>query len=632
MARRGRRDSRTARPARPPAERAVWRSTAARRGRPRGRDPTGDRVRGRADRKPRLTRRRRDPRLPAPRSGRPRPDRRDGHARPGRRVVRGCRRLPRRRPRRRPDGRPDGRARARPHQEPGRLTMFRLSLTSLWARKRRMLGTGIAVVIGVAFLVGTLVLGDTLKANFDRLFTEVSAGTDVVVRNRSSVATENASQDDHGLLPQSLVRRVRGVDGVADAHGQVVGYGSLLGKDGDAIGGNGPPRLAGSWVTDASLNPYRLVDGRAPRADDEVVINRGAAEIGDLHVGDTTTLQSPQPVSVRIVGIATFGSADGLGQTTFTAFTLAGAQEHVTGQPGQVSNVVVRAEPGVSDAVLRDRIASVLPRSIEAITGQQLTDERIDSISSTFLDLLRAFLVVFAGIALIVATLSINNTFTITVAQRTRELALMRAVGASRRQVRASVAVEGLVIGAVSAAIGAVAGLGVAGLLKGLFDSFGFSLPAGGLTVNASALLIGFAAGTVATFVAAQLPARRASKVAPLAALQQSGAEASGFGVRRVLVGVGILAAGAIGAAIGAATGAFLPAGLGGFALVVGALLVAPVLVPPISRMLGGALRRTRGGSRVLAGGNARRDPPRGAAAGDAPGLRGARAAPFPPF
>jgi putative ABC transport system permease protein len=492
--------------------------------------------------------------------------------------------------------------------------MLRLSLSSLWARKRRMLGTGIAVVIGVAFLVGTLVLGDTLEANFDRLFTQVSAGTDVVVRNSTSIESQRSLDDDRGLLPESVLRTVRGVDGVADAQGQVVGYGSLIGKDGSAIGGNGPPRLAGSWVRDPALNPYRLVDGRAPRAADEVVVNRGAAKAGDLSVGDTTTVQSPQPVRVRIVGIATFGSADGFGQATFTGFTLAGAQEHITGRPGELSTVVVRAEPGVSSAELRDRIESVLPRGVTAITGQQLTDERIDSISSGFLDLLRAFLVVFAGIALVVATLSINNTFTITVAQRTRELALMRAVGASRRQVRASVAIESLAVGAVSAAIGAVAGLGVAGLLKGLFDSFGFALPAGGLSVNASALVIGFSAGTLATFVAAQLPARRASKVAPIAAMQQASAEGATFGTRRVLAGVAILAAGAAGAVVGVVTGAFLPAGLGGLALIVGTLFVAPVLLSPVARVVGGVLRRTRGVSGMLAEENARRNPRRSAA------------------
>ena len=492
--------------------------------------------------------------------------------------------------------------------------MLKLSLFSLWARRRRLVGTGLAVVIGVAFLTGTLVLGDTLSANFDRLFSQVSAGTSVVVRNSSSIASQRTIDDDRGVLRQSLVRTVRRVDGVAEAEGQVTGFGSLLGHDGEPIGGNGPPRLAGSWVADPQLNPYKLVDGRAPHAPDEVVINRGAAKSGGLHLGDVTTLQSPEPTRVKVVGIATFGDADGFGTATFTGLTLASAQHLVTGRAGEVSTIVVRAQPDVSDTALRDRIQAALPAGVEAITGHQLTQERIDDISSTFLDLLRTFLVVFAGIALVVATLSINNTFTITVAQRTRELALLRAVGASRLQVRWSVGVEGLVVGVVAAAIGAAAGLGVAGLLKGMFDSFGFALPAGGLSVKPSALVIGFAAGVVATFIAAQLPARRASAVAPLAALQSASAEAPGFGRRRVLVGAGVLVAGAAAAGYGAATGTFAAAGLGGLALVVGALFVAPLLLSPSARGIGGILRRTRGASGLLAEQNARRNPRRSAA------------------
>ena len=143
--------------------------------------------------------------------------------------------------------------------------MFRLSLTSLWARRRRLLGTGVAVVIGVAFLVGTLVLGDTLKANFDRLFTEVSAGTDVVVRNGTPVEGRRAPTTTAACSPNRWSAAWAASTASPTREGQVVGYGSLLGKDGDAIGGNGPPRLAGSWVTDPALNPYRLVEGRAPR-------------------------------------------------------------------------------------------------------------------------------------------------------------------------------------------------------------------------------------------------------------------------------------------------------------------------------------------------------------------------------
>ncbi|HEY8547068.1 MAG TPA: ABC transporter permease, partial [Acidimicrobiales bacterium] len=203
--------------------------------------------------------------------------------------------------------------------------MIRIALTSLWARRRRLVGTTVAVFLGVAFLAGTLVLGDTLSANFDRLFAEVSAGTDVVVRSASVIETDGAD-DDRGPLDESLVDELARLDGVAEAEGQVVGYGALVGRDGEPVGGNGPPRLAGSWITDPDLNPYELVEGRAPEAPDEVVVNRGAAELAEVELGDTTLVQTPEPVEVTVVGIATFGGADGLGATTWTAFTLEGAQ------------------------------------------------------------------------------------------------------------------------------------------------------------------------------------------------------------------------------------------------------------------------------------------------------------------
>jgi putative ABC transport system permease protein len=158
--------------------------------------------------------------------------------------------------------------------------MVKLSVLSVWHRRRRVASIAIAVMLGVSFLTGTLVLGDTLKANFDRLFAQVSAGTSVVVRNTVAVDGPRSGADlARGLVDESLVARVRSVTGVAGAEGQIVGYGSLLGRDGTAIGGNGPPRQAGSWITDAALNPYRLVQGRAPSAPGEVVVNRGAGRL-----------------------------------------------------------------------------------------------------------------------------------------------------------------------------------------------------------------------------------------------------------------------------------------------------------------------------------------------------------------
>ncbi|HEV8298962.1 MAG TPA: FtsX-like permease family protein [Acidimicrobiales bacterium] len=489
-----------------------------------------------------------------------------------------------------------------------------MTISSLWARKRRLVGTSIAIAIGVAFLTGTLVLGDTLSANFRKLFTDVSANTDVVVRNATVVKEGGAPDSNRGLIDESLIDAINGVDGVARAEGQVVGYGSLYGRDGEPIGGNGPPRQAGSWITSPGLNPYTLVEGRAPERPDEVVINRGAAKAGDLHLGDRTVVQTPDPNDVTIVGIATFGDTDGLGQTTWTAFTLPAAQDVVVHQPGKVSSILVTAEPGVSSAALRDRITNVLPAGTEAITGTALAEERIDDIAKTFLNMLRTFLVVFALIALTVATLSINNTFAITIAQRTRELALLRAVGASRRQVRGAVTLEALLIGTGSGLVGLAGGLGIAGLLKGLFDAFGGALPAGGMDIRPRSLLIGFAAGVFVTLVAAQAPARRASTVAPVEALREADVEPRQVTRRRIVAAAVLLVTGLTLTLSAASSGQAAWIGLGALVLVIGTLAAAPVVVGPAVRILGVVLRRTPNGSGRLAAENARRQPRRTAA------------------
>ena len=209
--------------------------------------------------------------------------------------------------------------------------MIAITARSLWARKRRLVATLLAVGLGVAFLAGTLLLSDTLRANFDRLFTQADSGTDVVLHGATQIGSGNATRTG---VDASLLPRVRTVPGVADAQPFLEGYGQLLGRDGKPIGGNGPPTQAANWVGDPALNPYRLVAGHAPRAADEVVINRGAAKTGHLALGMTTTLLSPQPLRVHIVGIATFGTADGFGPGTFTGMTLPAARAHLASSHG----------------------------------------------------------------------------------------------------------------------------------------------------------------------------------------------------------------------------------------------------------------------------------------------------------
>ena len=496
--------------------------------------------------------------------------------------------------------------------------MLSLTVKEMRGHGRRLVGTAFAVFLGVAFLAGTLVLGDTLRANFDDLFADVNAGTDVIVRNATDLGIE--ADEPRGLIDGSLVEEVAAVDGVAAAEPQIEGLGQLLGADGDAVGGNGPPQLAGSWITDEDLNPYRLAEGRAPEADNEVMVNRRTADEGELEIGDRTTLLTPEPVEVTIVGISTFGDEDGLGGVTFTAFTLEGAMEHVTKDPDGVSSIAVRAEDGTSQDELVARIDEVLPDGVEAVAGTEVSSQNADDINELFLDMLTTFLTVFAGIALLVATFSIYNTFSIIVAQRTRTAALLRAIGASRRQVLASVVVETMAVGVVASLIGLAGGIGVAGLLKGLFDAAGFALPAGGIVVSGGAVLASVLTGVVVTLLAGIVPAIKASRVPPLAALRDVAVERTSPSAPRVV-------AGAVFAGLGIATTAaaalsddpsLTTVGLGAVITLIGAIVLGPVVARPVAGILGTPLARLRGLTGSLARQNAIRNPRRTAATASA--------------
>ena len=490
--------------------------------------------------------------------------------------------------------------------------MWRTTLKTISAHKRRLLATSSAVVLGVAFLAGTLVLTDTMRSGVSDTFAEANAGTDALVRSATEVGTGEII--DRGLLDAGLVDDIAAVDGVAAAVPEIEGIGQIVGSDGDPLGGNGPPTSAGNWIADPHVNPWDVAEGRAPEAPGEVVIDRAAADDGDLAVGDTTTIRIPEPIEVSVVGLASFGDADSAGPQTYAAFTTDFAQETLLPDPETISGVRVRAEDGVSQQELVDGLTPALPDGVEALTGAELTQEQKDDLESDFLGFLEAFLLAFAIVALVVATFSIYNTFSILVAQRTRESALLRALGASRRQVLASTVAEALVVGIVASAAGVAAGIGLAAGLDALMDAAGFSFGSA-LAVEPAALATALVVGVVVTLVASASPAIKASRVAPLAALRDVAVDRSGASLVRGLAGVAVAAAG-VAATVGGTTGdGSLPlSGLGALLVVAGFVLLGPVVARPAAGLLGGTLagaRLQRGVSGRLARRNATRNPKR---------------------
>src|SRR6266540_1749029 len=492
--------------------------------------------------------------------------------------------------------------------------MLNVILKSLWSHKRRLVGTFLAVLLGVAFLSGTLVLGDTLRANFDTLFTSVTGDTGAVVRSATKVSDSPATP--RGPIDGSLAGRVGAVPGASAVQPVVDGLGQIVGRDGKVISTMGPP-LASTWIADQRLTPYRLAEGRAPQTPDEVVINRGAAKTAGLHPGDRTIILTPRPVPVTVVGIATFQNADGFGGSSYTGFTLEGAQRHLAKRPGQVTRILVAGAPGVSQDELARRLRPVLPAGVEAITGAQLSAESISAINQGFLGLFRTFLLVFAAIALFVAMFSIANTFSIIVAQRTRESVLLRAIGASRRQVLTAVVLEALAVGLVASVAGLAAGLGIASGLKALFAGFGFPLPTSGLVFKANNAAISVAVGVGVTLLAGALPALRASRVAPLAALREVAAE-RGASARRAIAGAALAIAGVAVVVTAVPRGGDAVTRLtavGAVLTMAGVVVLGAVVARPASRLIGAPLPRLRGITGALARQNAMRNPRRTAGA-----------------
>jgi putative ABC transport system permease protein len=490
-----------------------------------------------------------------------------------------------------------------------------LACKELWGRRRRLAGALTAVFLGVSFLAGTLVLGDTLSRSIDGFFARAYADTDVSVRNATQVT--NAPGQLRGEIDASAVERIRRVPGAANAQPVISGSGQLLAGDGTVIDARGP-RTAGNWIEDPALNPYRIEEGRAPRAPDEVVINRRFADEGGLRVGDRTAVLTPRRVPVTVVGISLFGDQTAFGQAEFTGFSLEGARRHIGRDPSRITGVLVRAADGVGQDELAARIRPVLPAGAEAVTGRVLAREGQQTVEEGFLSVFRIALAAFGAVALLVAAFSIHNTFAITVAQRTRESALLRAVGASRRQILGLVSAEAVAVGVIATLAGLAGGYGCAALLKEVFATAGAGLTVEGLVVTPNAVLISTGVGLLVTLLAALSPAVRASRVAPLAALREVAAERTGVSVTRALTGAA-LAAVAMGAVVaGALAGQLAVTAVGAIMLLAVMVVLGPVAARPVAALTGGPAARLRGVPGRLARDNAARSPRRTAGAATA--------------
>jgi putative ABC transport system permease protein len=501
--------------------------------------------------------------------------------------------------------------------------MFSTALRNLWAHKMRLMLTALSITLGVAFVAGTLVLTATIRKTFDNLFADVYRGTDAVVRAKAAFEGPQGSGAQRGRVDAALVPKLQSVDGVRAAEGAVFGYARLISKDGKALGNpaTGAPAIGSNWSENSTLNQFRLVSGSPPAADNEVVIDRKSARDGHFAVGDTATvLVQGGPQRVRIAGIARFGTADSPGGATVVAFRTPVAQRLVA-EPGKYDAIDLVAASGVSQTELVKRLSAVLPSGTEALTGKAITAETQSQIRKS-LSFFNTFLLIFAVIAVLVGGFMMFNTFAITVAQRTRENGLLRALGASRRQLLGSVLVEAVAVGLIASVIGIFAGLAVAVGLKNLLIAVGVDIPSYGLVVTASTVVVCLVVGVGITVLAALSPARKAAKVPPIAAMQLEVAGSTGYGSKqRVFVGLAVLGLGIAALLIGLFGGVAQPmlvVGAGALLVFFGVSILGRTVSLPLSRVIGAPLPRLRGITGELARENAMRNPKRTAASASA--------------
>ncbi|HEU5214953.1 MAG TPA: FtsX-like permease family protein [Gaiellaceae bacterium] len=501
--------------------------------------------------------------------------------------------------------------------------MIRVALRGMMRRKLRTLLTAIAIVLGVALITGTYVLTDSIKGAFGGIFTSVYRGTDATVTGKSAFDLSGSGTTTAPPFDQSLLPVIRNLPDVADAVGGVGGSAHLV-LDGKVVHFGGAPNLGFSVdPTQPELNTLTLVDGKWP-GQNQVVIDEATAHKKDLQVGQSIGVQANGPtLPMRISGLVHFGGASSLGGATLSGFNLPTAQR-LFQRVGKLDQIRAKAKPGVTPARLAAEIRNVLPAGTQVRTGQGQAKEDAKDTES-FLNFLQDFLLAFGGIALFVGSFVIANSLSITIAQRTRELATLRTLGATRRQVRRSIVIEGFAIGTLASVIGIFVGLGLGvGLFK-LFDAVGFTLPNNGLVLHQRTVIVALIVGIFVTVLASLRPAVRATRVPPIAAVREGSHLPPGRFARYRPVGSALLTALGFGLLIyglfrsGLGTkGVLLFMGVGTLLIFVGVSLLAARFTRPLAWALGAPASRFGGAAGALARDNARRNPQRTASTASA--------------
>ncbi|QQM44921.1 FtsX family ABC transporter permease [Streptomyces liliifuscus] len=491
--------------------------------------------------------------------------------------------------------------------------MLKATLRSFLAHKGRLLLSALAVVLSVAFVAGSLIFSDTVTRTFDRLFASTSA--DVTVSPKEDLDSQIPS-GAIATVPTSLVERIGKVDGVTRARPDVsVENITVVDSDNKSVGPTtGAPTIAADWyVTERS--PVELTSGRAPRGPDEALLDADTADKKHVDIGDTlTVIAQPGSFKVKVVGIATFKTTNPGAALVFLDPAVAPAE--LLGRTGVATSIQVDAAEGVSDAQLKQRIAAEIGSGTYEL---ETADEQAETAAAQlggFLDVIKYVMLGFAGIAVLVGVFLIVNTFSMLIAQRTRELGLLRALGADRRQVRRSVLLEATLLGLVGSTLGLAAGIGLAIGLIELMGLFGMNLKTAEMVIGWPTPVAAYVVGVGVTFVAAYLPARRAAGVSPMAALAD--AEIAGVGrPLRIRAVVGLIV-GALGAAalVGCATAtetgsAASLLGLGVVLTLIATVIAGPLLVRPVIRVLGGFFPAVFGPVGRMSQRNALRNPRR---------------------